>query len=143
MQAHLGASMIVERRVSSPTTARVPLPDAVRTVLSAIGDDLRHAPRDCFVDRAELVHWLARMARRIDAAAEMAVQVVPPQGSRQRVRSTPLRAATAREVADAVFGVSRPARSTESRTVISRKGRAVRVEIRNRHDVPEQIRMEI
>lgn len=112
----------------------ITLPDAVRTVLSAISDDLRHAPRDCLRDPAELVFWLGNMARRIDAAAEMAVQVASPPVPRSRVRSTPLRAATAREVAAGVFDRAPKAgrKPVETRTVTSRKGRVVRVETRRR-----------
>ncbi len=136
MQAQVRASMIVERR-AFPSTAKVPLPDAVQAVLQAIGSDLRDIPRDCLMDRMELLHWLRRMARRVDAVAAMTTPANARDHrtiERPRHRHTDIgRSLTSREVAEAVFGKAKPTKSrTAPRTIITRKGRSVQVETRRR-----------
>lgn len=148
MQAQVRASMIVERRAFS-STAKVPLPDAVQAVLSAIRSDLRDIPRDCIVDRMELLHWLRRMAMRIDGAAAMTTAAGVRDHrtiERTRPRHTDIgRSLTSREVAEAVFGpVEPPSMPVERRTVTGCKGMPVLVEVRRRrHDVAAQFTMEV
>jgi len=128
--------MIVERRVFS-STAKVPLPDAVQAMLSAISSNLRDIPRDCLVDRMELMHWLRRMARRVDGVAAMTTLASARDHrtiERPRHRHTDIgRSLTSREVAEAVFGAAKPKSTrTPPRTITTRKGRSVRVETRRR-----------
>ena len=109
-----------------------PLPAAVLTALAAIAGDLRHIPRDCVVDRAELLHWLRRVANRVDRVATLRVTTPlrRPVAAMARPAAAP-RALSAREQAEAVFGRGpAAARLGPSRTVLSRKGRAVMVEVR-------------
>lgn len=124
------------RTISAPeaVSARM-LPEPALDALASIADDLRHLPNDCIVDRAELIHWLNRMARRVDGVAAMKAPV-PKRESPLRNRhgnSHNGRALSVREVAESVFGkpptASVPGRNT-ARTIITRRGRSVRVETR-------------
>lgn len=107
----------------------VPLPPNVTSALGSIASDLRHLPRDCIMDRAELLHWLNRMARRVDGVAAIRVQAAgsapkpPPLASASRpARLSP------RDQAEAVFGKAPP--TAPSLRTITSKGRTVRVETR-------------
>lgn len=143
------------RRHSAPE--RVPLPAETRAALKSISDDLRNMPRDCIGDRAELLFWLNRLARRLDAERDRTAPGpsyglgaangsqnsgmgrVSPTQSAQRLHAS----ATARERAEAVFKPETKASSMppKPRTVVSRKGKKVRVEVRRRAAV--QIEMEL
>ena len=136
-------AFVVERL---PRRAPVPppaaLPEPVKSALGSIADDLRHAPRDVFLDRAELVHWLNRLARRVDGVSAMTASTPQRESPlRPRHRHTAIgRAVTPRDIADAVFGTSTPIGPAKPRTITSRKGKPVRVEVRRRrHDVPAQL----
>ncbi len=109
---------------------RVPLPAEGRAALKRIADDLRHMPTECIYDRAELVHWLSRMARRIDAERDRTTPAALP-AARPAQMAVP-RALSARERADAVFkGPVQPTpMPPKPRSITSRKGRSVRVEVR-------------
>ncbi len=151
-----------------------PLPPAVLAALAAIVRDMRDVPRDCFMDRAEMITWLNRMARRVEGVASMKAPLpaLPrpsglPRTNRgipavltarqaaeaafaspskacavkglgdQTLRSTSATIAAGHALAEAVFG-SAPttgksqavARRPDTRTIVNRKGRAVRVEVR-------------
>ncbi len=121
------------------------LPPNILSALAAIAQDLRHTPRDCFVDRAELVHWLNRLARRVDGVAAIRTPIAPPAVRRPPTASAARpRPASARSEAEAVFGKAKPTKSlTAPRTITTRKGRSVRVETRrSRWKSPAQTELE-
>ena len=136
--------LVVERlprRASAPPTA--PLPEPVLTALAAIVRDMRDVPRDCFRDPAEMLFWLRRMARRVEGVERMRVPAVPPRPSGlSRLLATPRAVPSARQTAEAVFGIAASTvqpgpgdafsrtGANKTRTVTSRKGRVVPVEIR-------------
>lgn len=105
----------------------------VALALADIVRDMRDVPRDCFMDRAEMIHWLNRMARRVEGVATMKAPTSPRIVRRPlAIGPAPTRALAAHQQAEVVFG-SAPKSSTkpvERRTVTSRKGRAVPVEVR-------------
>ncbi len=102
------------------------LPEPVLRALDVIADELRHAPRDVLVDRYELVNWLNRLARRVEGVTAMKVPM-EPQPARPVSAGC---AVPAIKLVDAVFGRPAKVRRTRSRTVTSRKGKQVRVELR-------------
>lgn len=119
------------RRTSQPEL--VPLPVPIQIALRSVTSDLRNIPRDCIYDRAELIHWLNRMARRVEGIERTKVPAERPGWNAPKPAPCHPSLVTARDAADAVFGTtSRPtARKPPVRTVTSRKGRAVKVETRN------------
>ncbi len=73
--------------------------------LAAIVRDMRDVPRDRIVDRAEMIHWLRRMARRVEGVATMRAPVAAlprPSGSPEPRRVSPP-VQTARQAAEAAF----------------------------------------
>lgn len=114
------------------------LPLEVRTALSAIAADLRHMPRCCVYDKAELVCWLSRIARRVEAERD---RKVPPPPRHPIRPAAPHRVQSIRDRAEAVFKAS--PMPPKPRTVTSRKGKAVRVETRRSGRFSEQIEMQL
>ncbi len=108
------------------------LPPAALRALDAIAADLRHLPRDCIVDRAELLHWLNRLARRVDGVKGMRVPMEPQPAKRAPAGLT----VPAIKLVDAVFGQPAKARRPRSRTITSRKGKQVGVEVGRQFDLP-------
>ena len=162
------------RRTHSVPT--VPLPAEIRTALSGIAAALRDVPRDCIIDMAELFHWLRRFARRVDEIRDKPVpapttaRTSPAAPSPTSVLSSPPRALSARERAEAAFrgagdpstpmsGVASPVPSPQAvaeamfrpsgtalprpRIILSRKGRQVRIDVaaRNRNVADAQSRV--
>jgi len=82
-------------------------PDVVRA-LHLVARDLRDMPRACATDRQELVLWLARVARRLDAVIASKARVGPPAAtpSRPTARKAPVKPAAA-----LACGPARPARA--------------------------------
>lgn len=81
----------------APLDDAVALPaDAVR-VLRLMAAEMRDMPRDCATDRRELVHWLSRLARRLDALADSKAHPVAlaPPFPRSRPETPPAGAAEA------------------------------------------------
>lgn len=116
----------------------------VRAALSGVVKALRNVPRDCIIDRAEMLHFLNRQARALEQVRDRALPLSPPTPSRSptpttgasggRPSSPPV---SPRDRAEAIF--RRPAEPdrpqmirprTPARTVLCRKGRQVRVEVR-------------
>lgn len=117
------------------TVPGAPLPPAVLSAIAAIVRDMRDVPRDCITDRAELMHWLRRMAARVEGVGRMQAVLAPPRPKRAPA-PLPARPATPRDLAEAVFGKgSASARTPGPRTITSRRGRAVRVEVRRAREV--------
>ena len=139
------------RRPVEPPSA--PLPTTVLAALASIVRDMRDIPRDCIVDRAELLHWLRRMANRVEGVGRMRVLGVVPISPKRIIHqignganalnpssmpktggrfalpgsSNPI----PRDLAEAVFGKGPTiVRAPGPRTILSRKGRVVRVEFR-------------
>ena len=135
---------ILRRRGPRPVEPpSAPLPPVVLTALAAIVRDMRDVPRDCLLDRAELVHWLRRMAGRVEGVGRMRVPDFEIAQKRKLTRmlvSSPYDAvgkidksapATPRDLAEAVFGKgSSSTRAQGPRTIVGRRGRVVRVEVR-------------
>ena len=99
----------------TPSVPTVPLPAEVRTALSGVAAALRDVPRDCILDRAELFHWLRRLARRVDdirdkpVPAPTTARTSPAASSPMSSLTSPSRVMSARERAEAVFrGASDP-----------------------------------
>ena len=116
----------------APPVGTDPLPMAVLGALQAIAREMRDVPRDCVVDRAELLHWLRRMANRVDAVSALRVTLAVPKPKRTLVIPASAEAVlSARDRAEAVFAkepvVTKP---QAPRTILNRKGRVVRVEFR-------------
>jgi len=82
-------------------------PDVVRA-LRLVARDLRDMPRSCATDREELIYWLARVARRLDAVVASKARAAPPAAttSRPTAKNAPVRPATALPC-----GPTRPARA--------------------------------
>lgn len=138
------------RRLPAPPSA--PLPEPVQAALASIAGDLRHLPRDCIGDPGELLMWLRRMAGRVEGVGRMRVPGDGPifpkritqgnasDGSALGVISGPKTAGgfvppcgsdpTSRDLAEAVFGKGPVAGAPGPRTITSRRGRTVRVEVR-------------
>ena len=93
----------------APSVPMVPLPAEVRIALSGVAASLREVPRDCIVDKAELFHWLRRLARRVDDIRDRPMPVPttartsPAALSPTSALPSPPRALSAREFAEAVF----------------------------------------
>ena len=109
----------------------VDLPHGIRVALKRIADELQNMPRECIVDRQELLLWKNRIARRIMGVERTKVPAERPGWTAPK--PAPSRPASARDAADAVFGTTSraTARKPPVRTVTSRKGRAVKVETRS------------
>lgn len=56
-----------------------PLPAEVLKALKAITSEMRNIPRDVIIDRQELIHFMNRMARRVDGVAALRVTLTPPR----------------------------------------------------------------
>lgn len=122
---------VIRRRGPRPAEPpSAPLPPTVLSALGAIVRDMRDVPRDCIRDPAELVIWLRRMAGRVEGVGRMRVVGVVSQPV-QPVALPPPRSATPRDLAEAVFGKGpAPSRAAGLRTIVSRRGQTVRVEVR-------------
>jgi hypothetical protein len=123
-------AVLVEHRDLSRGDRVKPKPDAVRA-LQEVAASMRNMPRDCAVDRAELLLWLSRMARQVEAIAltgfEPSERPRAVPAPRQPFLGRPH--ADPRKIAEAVFGC-RVSSARHATTTASRKGRAVKVEIR-------------
>lgn len=124
---------------NSPVTAQprrpapvetAPLPAPALAALRAIKTDLQNVPRDCFVDRAEMLFWLRKMARRVEGVEQIRVTLtrpVPPgpQGA-------PPRPVAPTDAAVGVFGKAcqSAGQKPRRRTITNRKGKLVAVETR-------------
>lgn len=161
-----------------PPSDTAPLPAEVLKALRSIVADMRSIPREVITDRGELIHFLNRMAGRVDGVAKLRVAFTPPAPKRLKnlnagfsgIQDTtaPTSPLSGHALAHAVFGTastvsvttgSRPdvggqstapagkglktseppsdtpqrvasRRRDETRTVTSRKGKAVPVHIR-------------
>ena len=126
--------LVPRRDAHSVEFPSAPLPMTISSVLAAIVRDMRDVPRDCLVDRAELLFWLRRMANRVEGVGRMGVPVSPDLGiSRRLAQPAEISAhsSTSRDLVEAVFGKgSRSTRAPGPRTIISRRGQSVRVEVR-------------
>ena len=100
---------MIVRRYSPTSSDLVGLPAEAVLALEAICRDLRDIPRVCLLDRTELLHWLNRMARRIDSAAAIRVPRPEPTSSKTTAKA---------------LAASAP------RLISTRKGRTIRVESR-------------
>lgn len=117
----------------SPEPDMVDLPHGIRIALKRIADELQNMPRECIVDRHELLLWKNRIARRIMGVQQTKVPAERPGWNTPTPAPARPSPATALEAADAVFGTksASAARKPPVRTVTSRKGRSVKVETRS------------
>ena len=116
----------------APPVGTDPLPAVLLDALQAIARELRHVPRDCIVDRAEMLHWLRRLAGRVDGVAALRVALPHPKPKQPPAGSAgALTSISARDRAEAVFGKA-PSGEKFARpwSITDRKGRRVRVEFR-------------
>ena len=122
---------VVRRRCPRPVALpTAPLPPVVLTALAAIVRDMRDVPRDCLRDPAELFHWLRRMANRVEGVGRMRAPGTTPRLVRPAGPAA-ARPAIPRDLDEAVFGrVSSSAVTPGTRTIVSRRGWAVRIEVR-------------
>lgn len=133
----LARTVLVERRDLGADRPRLkPKPDAAAQ-LREVAAAMRDMPRDCAVDRAELLLWLSRMARQLDAVALDGFEAVPavPRTSNARQPFLGRPSADARAIAEALFGAAGRPRSLRGDDafvgqIIGRKGQRVRIEVR-------------
>lgn len=130
----------------TPTFETVPLPADTRRTLSGIVKQLRDVPRAIIGDPAEVVHFLGRTARALERLRDEPVLVEAPAAQAKpsailsgasggRSSAPPV---SPRDHGEAVFSSAGAASTplmindpgTSARTVATRKGRQVRVEVR-------------
>lgn len=109
------------------STSTVPLPATITRALTQIAAELADMPRECARDHGELCLWKSRLARRIRGVLEMRVPVAA-QGS----PNAPLTAIPGTGAAPgARTGANPPAAKKRGvRRIVDRRGRFVRVEVR-------------
>lgn len=101
-----------------------PLPTTIVSALRSIVSDMRDIPRDCIVDRAELLHWLRGLARRVEGIQAMRVPSAEHlrQGRKIHKRQAD-KATTARAAAEALFHTNRTERVTHGEVRTQGDGR--------------------
>ncbi len=129
--------VLVERRDLGADRPRIKAKLGAARQIREVAAAMRDMPRDCAVDRAELLLWLSRMARQLDAIALDGFEAVPAvprtRSPRQPFFGRPR--PDARAAAEALFGFDGGPKRPRGEgafvgQVIDRKGQHVRVEVR-------------
>ena len=124
--------VLVERRDLGTDRPRIKAKPDAAVQLREVAAVMQDLPRDCLIDRAELLILMRRLAGRLVSIAETGLEAAPSHRSRAPRQPFLLeRRPDARVVAEAVFGKSGCGRRGDQvGTVKSRKGVMVRVEVR-------------